>query len=202
MADRELGRAAFVLLCLLAEGPAHGYQIRQTLHTRGFRFWVRLERSSVYAVLGSLEKQGLVQVRLEAGGGPIRKVFSLTEQGHRRRQQEALRFLSEPSHPRNDLDLGLYALTSLPADEALEALDRGIEGLRARAAFLEERLGWCRDRDLWLPALGFERPLLELRTELAWLERVRAELAEHPELPAGQGWGTYEYLEPPGADHA
>ena len=198
----ELGRSAFVLLCLLAEGPAHGYGIRQTLHTRGFRFWVRLERSSVYAVLAGLEKRGLVAARREEGGGPTRKVFSLTPAGEERLRSEALRYLATPSHPRNDLDLGLYALSQLPTDEALAAIDAGAEGLRRRAAFLEERLGWCRERELWLPALAFERPLLELRTELAWLTRVREELAAHPERPAGEGWGAYEYLEPPGAEHA
>jgi DNA-binding PadR family transcriptional regulator len=202
MADREPGRAAFVLLCLLAEGPAHGYQIRQTLHERGFRFWVRLERSSVYAVLGSLEKQGLVEVRLEEGGGPTRKVFSLTGEGEERRRVEALRLLSQPSHPRNDLDLGLYALSRLAPDEALAAVDEGLASLRRRAGFLEERLSWCRERELWLPALGFERPLLELRAELIWLERVRDELAAHPERPMSRGWEAYEYLEPPGAPHA
>jgi DNA-binding PadR family transcriptional regulator len=202
MADRALGRAAFVLLCLLAEGPAHGYQIRQTLHTRGFRFWVRLERSSVYAVLASLEKQGLVVSRLEDGGGPPRKVFSLTPRGDERRQQEGLRLLARPAHPRNDLDLGLYALAALPQDEALAALDEGITGLRARAGFLRERLAWCRARELWLPALGFERPLLELEAELTWLGRVREELAAHPGRATGEGWAAYEYREPPGPDHA
>ncbi len=201
-ASPELSPSTFVLLSLLAEGPAHGYRIRELLHTRGFRFWVDMGRSSIYALLGKLEKAGLVSVRLESGGGPPRKVFALTDAGQQSWTDAATHFLSRPAHPRNELDLGIYALRTLPADQADAALDEALMFLRQRAAFLTERLGWCRERELWLPALAFERPLLELQTEIAWLERVREELQRSPGRASERGWEHYEYLEPPNVDDA
>jgi len=197
-----LSRSAFVILALLAEGPAHGYQVRQIVHTRGFRFWVSMERSSIYAILGKLEKAGLVQVRLESGGGPPRKVFSLTDEGRRRSIEEAVSYLGRPAHPRNDIDLGIYALSLLPLDQAVAALEEALVFLGERRAFLEERLAWCRERELWLPALGFERPLLGLRADIEWLGKVLVQLQREPANATGPNWSAYEYLEPPNADDA
>jgi len=198
----ELTPSAFVILALLAEGPAHGYQIREVVHTRGFRFWVNMGRSSIYAILGKLQKAGLVDVRLESGGGPTRKVFSLTASGEERCQREAIAYLSRPAHPRNNIDLGIYALSMLPPKQATDALEESLSFLGQRRAFLEERLDWCRARDLWLPALAFERPLLELAAEIEWLQRVLGELRRHPDRIEGPNWASYEYLEPPNADDA
>ncbi len=194
--------SAFVILALLAESPAHGYQIREVVHTRGFRFWVRMERSSIYAILGKLETAGLVDVRLESGRGPVRKVYSLTDAGRQRCEEDALSYLARPAHPRNEVDLGIYALSLLPTDVAIGAIEEALVFLGQRRAFLVERLGWCRERELWLPALAFERPLLGLDADIAWLDSVLTELRDHPERVQGANWSAYEYLEPPDADDA
>lgn len=198
----QLTPGAFVLLAILAERPAHGYHLRDTLHTRGFRFWVNLERSTLYTVLKKLEKQGLIASHLEAGGGPARKVYALTDAGWEHFRSEARRFLSRPSHPRNDVDLGIYALNQMSPTEARKCLADAVAHLRERRAFLQAQLDWCRARDMFLPALAFERPLLSIDADITWLEKVSEQLAQRPELVRGPGWERYEYLAPPNPDEA
>jgi hypothetical protein len=89
-----------------------------------------------------------------------------------------------------------YALPFLPKAEAARAFDKCLTHLQARRDFLEERLEWCRQRKLGIPALAFERPLVALDAELNWLERVAREVAKHQ--PSANEWAQYIYREPPG----
>ena len=48
----------FLVLAVLAEGRAHGYEIHRKVHDRGFKFWTRLERSTIYKALDGLQSAG------------------------------------------------------------------------------------------------------------------------------------------------
>lgn len=191
----------FLVLALLSEGESYGYELEQMVFTRGFRYWTDLQRSSIYSALKRLEKDGLVRSRLAEGGGPMRKVFGLTAAGKKRVKADTMRHLTMPAHPRSEIDLGIYALPFLPADHCLKGLRAGREHLEQRAAFLTERLRWCRARGLKMVALNFERPLLALRAELRWLRKVEQAMEQGDLEPSCQ-WDRYEYLEPPGSDTA
>src|SRR5688500_9056198 len=96
-----LSDSAFVVLALLAEGPAHGYDLRKKAHERGFHFWTRLERTAIYNALQTLEGAALISARTQKGGGRPRRVYHLTAKGKRTLEGEGLRHLSSPSHPRH-----------------------------------------------------------------------------------------------------
>jgi len=195
--EGELPDASFLVLALLAEGKAHGYEIQRMAHDRGFRFWTRLRRSSVYKALESLERGGLIKAQLEPGeGGPSRKVFSTTRRGRARLLREGLRHLSRPDHPRSEIDLGIYALPFLSGEKVEAAVADCLRFLRAREAFLEERTRWCRQRELTLPALAFERPLLCLQAEIRWMERVAETLPTLAQPQTAAGWQGYEFEDP------
>ena len=72
---------AHVLLGLLAEGPAHGYDLKRAHDTR-FPGTRPLAFGQVYAALAKLEREELVEV-VETGrdGGPDRTTYALTEHG-------------------------------------------------------------------------------------------------------------------------
>lgn len=187
-----------MVLAVLAERPMHGYDLQRVVHDRGFTFWTQLRRSSSYKALRLLEHNGLIFERAEPGDGPDRKVYSITEQGLNRLRRECLAKLAAPSHPRSEIDLAIYALPFLPKDQALAALRESRQHLAARAEFLRERLAWCRDRGLRMPALSFERPLVALEAELTWLDHFVTDYAALPD-PSTQEWNEYSYLEPPDA---
>ncbi|MEQ9246341.1 MAG: PadR family transcriptional regulator, partial [Nitratireductor sp.] len=56
----NLTDAELLLLGLVAEMPRHGYELEQIIDTRGMREWTQVGFSSIYFVLGKLEKSGLV----------------------------------------------------------------------------------------------------------------------------------------------
>jgi len=195
-ADLTLPDSAFVVLAVLAERPMHGYDLQKVVHNRGFLFWTQLRRSSSYKALQLLERNGLVAATIEAGTGPSRNVYSITERGLDQLRTEGRRKLATPGHPRSEIDLAIYALPFLPRKQACAALRQCREHLAARAEFLRERLQWCTARGLRLPALSFERPLAALEAEMTWLDGLVADYAAGVDLSTEE-WNHYEYLAPP-----
>lgn len=198
--EDPLPTSLYLVLALLAEGEAHGYKLESLIRNRGFRYWTDIGRSSLYQALSRLESAALVSSRFVEGRGPVKKVFSITDTGKERLRVEAIRRLERPLHPRNEIDLGIYALPFLTKEDALKALAEGKQTLNERAAFLEERLAWCRERGMRGAALNFERPLAAMRAELLWLERLEEEFQAGLWDDIQLDWPKYEYSEPPGSD--
>jgi DNA-binding PadR family transcriptional regulator len=66
---------------VLAEGPAHGYDIKRA-HDARFPGAKPLAFGQVYQSLGKLERDGLVEVaEMTQDGGPERTTYSLTVEG-------------------------------------------------------------------------------------------------------------------------
>jgi PadR family transcriptional regulator, regulatory protein PadR len=70
------------LLALLADEPAHGYELVRRLDTAGFG---TVSYGTVYPLITRLHRLGLVANALQPSpNGPPRKVYRLTETGHER----------------------------------------------------------------------------------------------------------------------
>ena len=70
------------LLALLAEEPAHGYELVRRLDTAGFG---SVSYGTVYPLITRLHRLGLVaNARQPSPSGPPRKVYQLTDAGHDR----------------------------------------------------------------------------------------------------------------------
>lgn len=70
-----------VVLALLRRGPAHGYDVKQD-HDAWFPDSRPLAFGQVYATLGRLERDGLVEVvETRTDGGPEKIVYALTAAG-------------------------------------------------------------------------------------------------------------------------
>lgn len=64
---------------LLAEGPAHGYELLSQLPALGFD---RADAGGLYRTLRVMEDEGLVASRWEHGeSGPARRMYELTDEG-------------------------------------------------------------------------------------------------------------------------
>lgn len=69
-----------ILLAIISERPAYGYEITAELRERGF---ADIVEGTVYAVLLRIEQRGLVDVeKVPSEKGPPRKVYTLNAQGH------------------------------------------------------------------------------------------------------------------------
>jgi DNA-binding PadR family transcriptional regulator len=100
-----------ILLGILAEGPAHGYDLKQA-HDERFPGAKPLAFGQVYAALARLEQDGLVEVvETVRQAGPDRTTYAITGAG-----REALdRWLAatEPAGPYSADDLVRKTVTSL-----------------------------------------------------------------------------------------
>lgn len=68
-----------IVLAILAEHPAYGYEITAGLRDRGF---TDLAEGTIYALLVRIEQRGLVDVqKVPSEKGPPRKVYTLNQTG-------------------------------------------------------------------------------------------------------------------------
>lgn len=68
-----------IVLAILSDRPAYGYEITSWLRDRGFS---EIAEGTVYALLIRIEKRGLVDVaKVPSEKGPPRKVYSLNDEG-------------------------------------------------------------------------------------------------------------------------
>jgi PadR family transcriptional regulator PadR len=82
--ERELlkGSTPTLILAVLEDAPRHGYAIVREIERRSAST-LSLGEGSLYPQLHALEKAGLIAGNWEMpeGGGPSRKVYTLTESG-------------------------------------------------------------------------------------------------------------------------
>jgi DNA-binding PadR family transcriptional regulator len=135
MTDAELA-----VLSLVAECPRHGYEIEQVIAERGMRDWTDVGFSSIYYLLGKMEKAGLVEGRADdsAGSGPVRKVYAPTAEGFSAWTEASLEALRSP-HAKMPFLLGLSNLAGLPPDRALEAARECLRSLDQRLSEVREK---------------------------------------------------------------
>src|ERR1044072_6040394 len=70
------------LLALLANGPAHGYELKQALEQQFGTVLPPLNAGQIYTTLQRLERDDLVQDNaVEQNGRPNKRVYELTEKG-------------------------------------------------------------------------------------------------------------------------
>ena len=80
------------LLALLANGPAHGYELKQALEQRFGSVLPPLNAGQIYTTLSRLERDGLVDDDAVAQNGrPNKRVYRLTGEG----QAELARWVQE-----------------------------------------------------------------------------------------------------------
>lgn len=171
--------AEFAILSLIVERPRHGYEIEQVIEARGMREWTEVGFSSIYYLLKKLETEGLVASHIEqqAGRGPARKVYRVTEDGRTAYDEAALQALATPYNSYNPLLLGLANLPAVPPGEALAALNERRNGVTERLA----QVAASRDAQRPLPDFVeamFDYSLTMLAAEIEWLEKFSKQLGD------------------------
>src|SRR5688572_25184933 len=79
MTEMLKGTLEGIVLAVVAERPAYGYEITARLRDQGF---VDLVEGTVYALLVRIEQRGFVDVqKVPSEKGPPRKVYSINAQG-------------------------------------------------------------------------------------------------------------------------
>jgi len=129
--NRSNPLALAVLICI-AERPMHPYEVATMLRQRQKHESVRLNYGSLYAVVASLEKRGLIapQETRRSGRLPERTVYALTDAGRIEVHDWLTDLLSTPVKDYTSFEAALSFLPALPPEDVADLL-------RERAARLE-----------------------------------------------------------------
>ena len=132
--NRSNPLALAVLVCLY-ERPMHPYEVATTLRERQKHESIRLNYGSLYAVVESLERRGLIIARATERSGrlPERTVYALADAGRVEMHDWLTDLISTPV---NDYPEFEAALSLLPALAPLEVVSL----LKERAQALELQL--------------------------------------------------------------
>jgi DNA-binding PadR family transcriptional regulator len=159
-----------VLLGVLADGPAHGYDLKHA-HDERFPASRALAYGQVYATLARLQDAGLVEViETSQAAGPERRVYALTDAGSAR----LATWLDTTEEP------GSYA-----ADELVRKTVTALHSGHDASAFLHRQrevhlsamrrlTQELRDADSAGAQIAIDHALAHLDAELRWLEDARA----------------------------
>jgi len=180
MRPKDLTDAELLVLGLVAEFPRHGYDLEQVIEQRGMRQWTQIGFSSIYFVLGKLEKSRLVSAN-RSGGPKARKVYSLTKAGQRALVTQTLAALRTFRPTYSSVLLGMIHWPVLDRRNALDALQARGKGIESELV----RLGTIRLEQQPMPdfidAL-FDFSIGQLQAESAWIARTLDYMQHKPWL--------------------
>jgi len=144
---------ALAVLALLWERPMHPYEMSLTLKERHKDDSVRLNFGSLYSVVDSLVKHGLIEPASteREGNRPTRTVYRITDAG----SVEVVDWLTElvrvPVKEFPQFEAALSFLPLLPPDDVARLLDMRTKALRLSLASLEAAAE--QGRAMGLPAI-------------------------------------------------
>lgn len=168
--SKELTNAELLLLGLVAEMPRHGYELDKEIERRGMRQWTPIGFSSVYFVLGKLEKKGLVSAKKPAGV-KARKTFDLTAKGRRKLLAQTQANLSNYQPTYSSVLPGMIHWPVLEREEALGALKGRAETVEAELLRVRSIQRETQPLPDFVDAL-FEFSIGQLTAEVEWIVRT------------------------------
>jgi DNA-binding PadR family transcriptional regulator len=184
---------ALAVLVSLYEKPAHPYEVAQTLRQRAKQESVRLNYGSLYAVVESLEKRGLITARetVREGKRPERTIYEITEEGSREMIDWMTDLIGVPTKEYPQFTAGLSFLAALGPDDALQALRMRAEALGFRLAGIRGSMRAARDVGLpRLFSLEGEFEEQQMATELHFVQGLIKDIASG-DLEGLEMWKTF-----------
>ena len=155
------------VLALLADEPAHGYEIKRALEERFGTVIAPLNAGQVYTTLQRLQRDELVADDAVAQSGrPDKRVYRLTEAG-RRALEEWLGAPSAPTRLRDDFFMKLVLAHSMGLADPAGLIERQRAAYLRSLGDLERVLGHADGTT----ALVVEGAALHLEADLKWLDR-------------------------------
>jgi DNA-binding PadR family transcriptional regulator len=133
---------ALAVLSCLAERPMHPYEISTTLRHRGKEQSIKLNYGSLYSVVESLQKHGLIASKetTRAGRRPERTVYEITDAGVAELEDWLSELLSTPVREFSSLEAGLSLMPSLPPQDVAMLLSKRAQLLRVELRTLDAML--------------------------------------------------------------
>ena len=172
MKDKTLTESELLLLGLVAEMPRHGYEIEQIIDQRGMREWTRIGFSSIYFLLGKLEKKSLIKSE-EPAHAKARKRYKATALGRKILVAETLAALRNVQPGYSPLLMGMIHWATLTRQQALQALRERTEAVTRESERLENIQFEQQPLPDYVDAM-FEYSRGQLEAEARWINKTLA----------------------------
>jgi PadR family transcriptional regulator, regulatory protein AphA len=140
-------------LCLgiLAARPASGYEIKKDIEEGMFSHFIEASYGSIYPALTQLLNEGKLTVHAEEQSGkPDKKVYAITEDGHRA-LAAAVSVVPATDKFKSEFLFEMLLQEYLPAGHMLIAIDKQLGDLRADL----DRIAACRLESCDMPGPAF-----------------------------------------------
>ena len=165
----------------LAERPMHPYEISTTLRTRGKEKSIKLNYGSLYSVVESLQKHGLIAPRetVKDGRRPERTVYEVTSAGRLEFVDWLAELIGTPAKEYPTFEAGLSLIGGLPPDDAVRLLQQ-------RAALLRSQLHGGAELERYAKELGVPQLFLveadyrrgQIEAEIEFVDKLAASIAD------------------------
>lgn len=189
MANRKVSNPlALAVLSLLTERPMHPYEMSTTMRERAHEQSIKLNYGSLYSVVESLQKHGLIEAQetVREGRRPERTIYAITEPGRTEFVDWLSELLAVPVKEYRQFEAALALAGALPPDEVVRLLKTRQIRLKTDVASIQSTIE---------QAMADGLPYLFLvETDFARAMRA-AELAFVDRLVAGIEDGTLADLE-------
>jgi DNA-binding PadR family transcriptional regulator len=127
---------ALAVLALLSEKPMHPYEMSTTLRDRAKEESIKLNYGSLYSVVESLRRHGLIDVQetIREGRRPERTIYAITEAGEIELVDWLSELLSVPVKEFTQFEAALSLVGVLPPDDVVRLLEIRLTRLDAEIA--------------------------------------------------------------------
>jgi DNA-binding PadR family transcriptional regulator len=141
---------ALAVLSSLTERPMHPYEIATTLRERGKDGSIRLNYGSLYTVVESLLRRGLIEERetVREGRRPERTVYQLTAAGRLEHDEWLGEMISRPVPEFTQFEAALSLAGALPPEDVVPLLEQRRSVLQMEIASAESTYQLCLDQQL------------------------------------------------------
>ncbi|NYJ06296.1 PadR family transcriptional regulator [Petropleomorpha daqingensis] len=166
---------ALAVLGCLSERPMHPYEISTTLRTRGKEQSIKLNYGSLYSVVESLQKHGLISARetTREGRRPERTVYEITAAGQDEFEDWLAELLSTPVRDYTSLEAGLSLMAAMPPDEVARLLSERAGKLQMEIGALDAMFAYGDEQklpEIFMVENMFRRAMLT--AELEFVRRL------------------------------
>ena len=179
MPRRRSNPLALAVLACLTEQPMHPYEMAATMRTRGQDQSIRLNYGSLYGVVESLLKRGLVEEHevVREGRRPERTVYRITDEGRAEIDEWMAELLGRSAKEFPQFEAGLSLMGVLPPARVVALLRERIAALQSRLSELDAiveaatRNGVPR---VFLVEMDYERAMVD--ADCAFTEQLAADI--------------------------
>lgn len=193
MAKRRGNPLALAVMACLTERPMHPYEMAATMRTRGQDASIRLNYGSLYGVVETLLKRGLIEEQevVREGRRPERTVYRITDDGRAEVDEWLAQLLGTSAKEFPQFEAGLSLMGVLPPERVVHLLDQRVGKLHERLSELDAIVAAAAGNGvprLFLAEMDYERALVD--ADCAFTEQLARDI-ESERLDGVAFWKSF-----------